>query len=100
MAAQVRQIVLMLVLLAGSAFFSGAETAFFNLSRRQIKLLAESKHRLQKLAAKLLGNPGRLLNCFLFGNMTVNVLFYAAASVLTVRIKDQSGLAAVILFRS
>ncbi len=94
MVAHVPQIILMLVLLAGSAFFSGAETAFFNLSRRQIKLLQESKHRLQKLAAQLLDKPGRLLNCFLFANMTVNVLFYAVASVLTVRIKDQSGLTA------
>ncbi|MHC4119617.1 MAG: hemolysin family protein [Planctomycetota bacterium] len=97
MAAQVSQIVLMLVLLAGSAFFSGAETAFFNLSRRQIKLLAESKHRLQKLTAKLLDKPGRLLNCFLFGNMTINVLFYAVASVVTVRTKEHSGLAAAIV---
>lgn len=97
MATQVSQIILMLVLLAGSAFFSGAETAFFNLSRRQKRVLAESKHRLQKLAAKLLDKPGRLLNCFLFGNMTVNVLFYAVASVLTVRIKDQSGLTAAIV---
>ncbi|MHC4175015.1 MAG: hemolysin family protein, partial [Planctomycetota bacterium] len=86
--------VLMLVLLAGSAFFSGAETAFFNLSRRQTKLLQESKHRLQNLAARLLNRPGQLLNCFLFGNMTVNVLFYAVASVLAVRVKEQSGLTA------
>ncbi|MHC4191159.1 MAG: hemolysin family protein [Planctomycetota bacterium] len=84
----------MLVLLAGSAFFSGAETAFFNLSRRQTKLLQESKHRLQNLAARLLNRPGQLLNCFLFGNMTVNVLFYAVASVLAVRVKEQSGLTA------
>jgi len=97
MAAQVRQIILMLVLLAGSAFFSGAETAFFNLSRRQIRVLAESRHKLQKLAARLLDKPGRLLNCLLFGNMTVNVLFYAVASVLTVRVKDQSPLAAAIV---
>lgn len=97
MTAQVPQIILMLALLAGSAFFSGAETAFFNLSRRQIKLLAESKHQLQKLAARLLDKPGQLLNCFLFANMTVNVLFYAVASVLTVRIKDQNALAAAIV---
>ena len=88
---------LMLVLLAGSAFFSGAETAFFNLSRRQTKLLQESKHRLQKLAARLLNKPGRLLNCFLFGNMTVNVLFYSVASVFTFRVKEQSGLTAAAI---
>ena len=83
----------MLMLLAGSAFFSGAETAFFNLSRRQTKMLQGSKHKFQKLAARLLNKPGQLLNCFLFGNMTVNVLFYAVASVLTIRVKEQSGLA-------
>ncbi|MHC4071898.1 MAG: hemolysin family protein [Planctomycetota bacterium] len=96
MAAQVPQVILMLILLAGSAFFSGAETAFFNLSRRQVRQLRESKHKLQKLLVKLLDNPGRLLNCFLFGNMTINVLFYAVASVLTIRIKEQSSLGAVI----
>ena len=96
MVAQVPKIVLMLFLLACSAFFSGAETAFFNLSRRQIKQLQQSKHRIQKLVAGLLKKPGQLLNCFLFGNMTVNVLFYAIASVLTIRIKDISGLAAAI----
>lgn len=84
--------ILMLLLLCCSAFFSGAETALFSLSRRQIKALQQSEHKLQKLAAKLLHQPRQLLNCLLFGNMTVNVLFYAVASVLTVRVKEQSGL--------
>jgi CBS domain containing-hemolysin-like protein len=94
MAAHVPQIILMLILLAGSAFFSGAETAFFNLSRRQTRLLQESKHKLQQLAATLLDEPGRLLNCFLFGNMTVNVLFYSVASVLMIKLKADNALAA------
>ena len=96
MVAQVPKIILLLILLVGSAFFSGSETAFFNLSRRQIKLLKESKHRLQKLTAKLLSKPGRLLNSFLFGNMAVNVLYYAVASVLIIRMKDHSPLAAAL----
>ena len=85
------QVVLMLALLAGSAFFSGAETAFFNLSRRQINLLQKSKHKLQNLAARLLSKPRQLLSCLLFGNMTVNVLFYAVSSVLIVRVERQIG---------
>jgi len=97
MAAQVYQIILMLLLLAGSAFFSGAETAFFNLSHRQTKLLQGSKNKVKKLAVSLLNKPGQLLNCFLFGNMTVNVLFYAVASVLTMRVKEQSGLVAAAI---
>ena len=62
MAAHVPQFILMLILLAGSAFFSGAETAFFNLSRRQVKALRNSGHRFRKLTARLLDKPGRLLN--------------------------------------
>ncbi len=84
--------VLMLLLLVCSAFFSGAETAFFNLSRRQIKLLQTSSRKLQNLTARLLYKPKRLLSCLLFGNMVVNVLFYSLASVLTVQIGRQMGL--------
>jgi len=84
----------MLLLLAGSAFFSGIETAFFNLSRRQTKLLQKSKHKLQNLAGKLLNKPRQVLSCLLFGNMTVNTLFFAVASVLTVRVGRQIGVTA------
>ncbi|HCO95180.1 MAG TPA: hypothetical protein DIU00_14715 [Phycisphaerales bacterium] len=94
MAAVVPKIILMLILLTGSAFFSGSETAFLNLSTRQVRLLEKSEHKLQKLAARLLGKRRQLLNCFLLGNMTVNVLFYAVSSVLIIRLKDYSSLAA------
>lgn len=87
-------IVVMSVLLLGSAFFSGAETAFFNLSRRQINLLQKSGQGVQNLAARLLDRPSELLNCLLFGNMTVNVLFYAAASVVALRVSQQVGITA------
>ncbi len=95
-------IVVMMVLLVCSAFFSGSETSFFNLTRRQVSLLSQSKHKLQMLAARLLNKPKQLLSCLLFGNMTVNVLFYAIASVLTVRIGRQvgAGAAAVTAFIS
>lgn len=96
MVAQVPKIILLVILLAGSAFFSGSETAFFNLTPRQIKLLRESKHRLQKLTAKLLNKPGQLLNSFLFGNMVVNVLYYAVSSVLIIRMKDYGAMAAAV----
>jgi putative hemolysin len=75
------RVLVMLVLLACSAFFSGSETAFFSLTRRQIKQLGASANRLEKLVASLLRRPGHLLNCLLLGGMTVNVLYYAIASV-------------------
>jgi len=62
------------------------------LSSRQTRLLRESRHRLQKLVVRLLERPGRLLNSLLFGNTTVNVLYFAVSSVLAVRIKQEAGL--------
>ncbi len=87
----------MLLLLACSAFFSGSETAFFNLSRRQLDLLKKSRHKLQSLVAKLLDNPRQLLGCILFGNMTVNILFYAIASVFMVKVERQAGFTAAAI---
>ncbi len=89
------KIVLMLILLACSAFFSGSETAFTNLSPRQVRSVKKSEYKLQKLVASLLGKRRNLLNCFLLGNMTVNVLFFAVSSTLVIRLKNYGGLAAV-----
>jgi len=88
------QPILMLVLLVCSAFFSASETALFNLSPRTINLLGQSKRRLHKLTAELLKTPKQLLTCLLGGNMAVNVLFYAIASVLTVKVRQQTGITA------
>jgi putative hemolysin len=92
MATQFYQIVSLLLLLVCSAFFSGAETAFFNLSRRQVKSFRDSKHKVHNLVASLLNKPGHLLNSFLFGNMTVNVLFFAVSSILIMRVKEHGNL--------
>jgi len=84
-------IVLMLALLCCSGFFSGSETAFFNLSPRQKRLLGESRGRVQKLVVRLLDRPVALMNSLLFGNMAVNVLYFAISSVLSVKLKQQVG---------
>jgi len=87
----ISHIILLVILLCFSAFFSGSETAFFNLSRRQIKLMEISRHKLQQLAALLMRRPSHLLSSLLFGNMLVNVLYFAIASVLTFRIEEYVG---------
>lgn len=85
------QLVLMLILLMFSAFFSGSETAFFNLSRRQIEGFRKSSHKLQRLVYRILKNPSNLLSSLLFGNMCVNILFYALSSVIIINIEQRSG---------
>lgn len=93
-------IVLMFVLLGCSAFFSGAETAFFNLSRRQIHLFAESPHRLAPLAGLLLRRPKRLLGSLLFANCAVNICFFSLTTVLAIELGRAIGPAAAVISTS
>ena len=88
---------ILLTLLFASAFFSGSETAFFNLSRHQTRVFQESSKRFHVLIVDLLRRPALLLNCLLFGNMIVNVLYFAVTSAIVVQVKDQGhmGLSAV-----
>lgn len=85
------QIITMMILLACSAFFSGAETAFFNLPRRQVRRYKKSSIPLERLTARVLTDPNRFLTALLFGNMTVNVLFFAISSTLSVQIGQSNG---------
>jgi putative hemolysin len=87
-------IVIMLILLSFSAFFSGSETAFFSLTARQLRQLKNSQNRLAHLAARLLSTPQRLLGSFLLSNLIVNIAYYSAASVITVNIGRTYGSAA------
>ncbi len=90
----VGHLIALAALLAGSAFFSGSETAFFNLTRRQTKQLKASRLKVQRLTARLLRRPGQLLTCLLLGNIVVNVLYYAISSTLVFRLKTNWGLGA------
>lgn len=81
----------MAVLLAGSGFFSGSETAFFNLSPRQTMQFRRSSHRMQKIAGTLLLRPKQLLTALLLANMAVNVCYYALGSVLVINLGNDIG---------
>lgn len=58
------RLVAMAVLLAGSAFFSGSETALFSLTGGQLHRLARSG-RFGHIAASLARSPRQLLNAML-----------------------------------
>lgn len=88
------QLSAMAALLLASAFCSASETAFFHLSRRQVRQFAASKAPLERLIASLLNDPNRFLTALLFGNMSVNVLYFAISSMLSIHLGRSSGLAA------
>ena len=85
------QIVFMAILLVCSAFFSGSETAFFRLPRRQVRQFRRSAIRLERLIARILSDPNRFLTALLLGNMAVNVLFFATSSMLSLQVGQSLG---------
>jgi len=87
------ELLLMGLLLLCSGFFSGTETALFNLSRGQLHRLQHSRHGAGRLVASLMARPRRILNTLLLGNMIVNVAF-AGTSAMVVLAMEQSGVSA------
>lgn len=67
-------IVLMVILIAFSAFFSATETAYSSLNRARLKIRAESEKRSARLALKLADNYDKLLFTILIANNLVNIL--------------------------
>ena len=74
---------LLVPLLLLSGLFSASETALFSLPRETLRRFSGSSRRLERLVARLLERPRSLLITILFGNLVVNISFYAVASVAT-----------------
>lgn len=85
------QVLLITLLLCCSAFFSGSETAFFSISRQTIRRFSASTTRLERLVSRILNNPNRFLTALLFGNMAVNILYFAVSSTLLINIAQNYG---------
>jgi len=68
----------LLLLLVGSGFFSGSETALLSLDKLRVRFLQQKQHPGAETLAKMLDNPERLLSGILVGNNLVNI----AASVI------------------
>lgn len=70
----------MLLLAAVSAFFSASEAAFFSLRSPQRRRLSRGTAT-QRLAAHLLEKPDQLPTAVLFGNLVINIAYFAVASL-------------------
>ncbi|NLE57891.1 MAG: HlyC/CorC family transporter [Planctomycetes bacterium] len=73
------QILLLLGLLLLSAFFSGAETALFSLSRHELQRFRQDKRPSRRLVADLMRRPRRLLLTLMIGNVSINMFIFAAS---------------------
>ena len=75
-------ILILVVLIILSAFFSGAEIALFSLSKLRVRYLLRKKVKGALTVDKLKSNPQRLLITVLIGNNLVNVGASALATSL------------------
>lgn len=84
-------LIILLVLLILSAFFSGSEVAFFSLNKKTLKELKEDNSLLSRYILSLLEFPRRLLITVLIGNTFVNVLASIVAVTLAINIAGEYG---------
>ncbi len=78
------QVVVLIILLVLSGFFSSAETALFTISKAKAIHLAKQKGPTNKLIKKMKDDPHRLLSTILIGNNVVNVGASAIATAITI----------------
>lgn len=76
------QIVLLLILLGLSGFFSSAETSLVSVSRMKIRSLAENGNKRAKLLLKIFEHESKMLSAILIGNNLVNTFMASIASMI------------------
>ena len=79
------QIVVLVILLLLSAFFSSAETCLTTVNKIRMRTLAEDGNKTAKLVIHMTEMPSKMLSAILVGNNIVNI----AASALTTTIAYQ-----------
>jgi putative hemolysin len=88
---QVLYLVLLLLFLLLSAFFSSSETAFISLQRFRLQHMVDTKVKGADRVARLVKRPEKLLSTILLGNNFVNVAAAALATVLAVDLWGDQG---------
>lgn len=84
-------IIIMLICLAGSAFFSGTETAFTSFNRAKMKALAEEGNKKATLALDIAEKYDKMLTTLLIGNNIVNILLSSMATLLCIELLSKIG---------
>lgn len=84
-------IIIMLICLAGSAFFSGTETAFTSFNRAKMKTLAEEGNKKASLSLDIADNYDKMLTTLLIGNNIVNILLSSMATLMCMELLANIG---------
>ena len=87
-----RQIVILLILLALSAFFSSAETCLTTVNKMRIKSLADDKNKNASLVLKLIEEKTQMLSAILIGNNVVNLSASSLTTTFAMKLAKSSGM--------
>ena len=85
------QLVVLVILLALSAFFSSAETALTTVNRLRVRALVDDGDARAIVLAKVIDDPGKLLSAILIGNNIVNISASSIATVLATNFFGSAG---------
>lgn len=80
------EIIFIVILLALSAFFSSAETAFTTVNTIRIRSLIDDGNKRARTVAHILEHSSKMLSAILIGNNIVNISCSALVTTLTIRL--------------
>lgn len=86
------RIIILLILLVLSAFFSSAETCLTTVSKMRIKSMAEENVRNASLVLRLIENPTRMLSAILIGNNVVNLSASSLTTSFAIRLAGKASM--------
>ena len=78
-------VLVIIILLVGSALMSASEVAFFSFRPEELENLKSSKDKKSKAILKLYNNPEKLLSTILVANNTINIAIVLLAAFLSSR---------------
>lgn len=85
------QLIILILLLILSAFFSASETALMAISKIKVRNMIEDNVKGAKVVDKLISSPNKLLSAILVGNNLVNIGASALATSLAISYLGASG---------
>lgn len=85
------QLVVLVILLMGSAFFSASETALMSISKIDARHMVDQNIKNAKIVSKLVEDPNKLLGAILVGNNIVNIGASSLATVVATDIFESAG---------
>ncbi|MFY3772303.1 hypothetical protein AHYW_000983 [Providencia manganoxydans] len=86
-------IIILVVLIVMSAYFSASETGMMTLNRYRLKHLAKQGNRSAKRVEKLLRHPDKLISLILIGNNLINIVASSLATIIGMRLYGNAGVA-------